>query len=389
MNKNKNIKQSRPGSELVAIEMNNYVRPDTDALYYGFSDVILNGEDNSFFKFVSERYYGSATNKSVIDSYVNYIYGDGIRNKGQVIKEVLPNDDLRSIIQDYKEQGQCAIQVIYDLDRKVNKMVWIPISQVGIARDDESYFKPKNYWFCHNWELRTMFPPVLIPAFGTSNEGTELLVIRNRSSLPFFSLPDYQPCLQACVVEEELMNYTLSHILNGFSAGHIINVVKGLDMDLEAQKLADKALRSQMTGSKNAGRFFISYNDNPETKTTIESIAVADGHKQYEAASIEARDKILMAHRVTNPILFGVDKGSGFSNNAEEMVVALKTLYRSIINPMREQLIDGLESILKINDPNVNLNFEDFEELRIVEEETTTTIGDTTVEDNTKQIITE
>lgn len=366
----KNINKTKPGqTRLHSIDMNNYVRPDLNIFNYNLGDYILNGEDNSYYKFVDDRYYGSSTNKAVIDSYVNYIYGEGLLNNGQKIKDIMSNNDLRLMIQDYKTQAQCAVQVFYDSNRKVAKMIQIPIKCIGVKRQEDMFELPDFYWYSFDWENRTRFVPVSIPRFGTSSESTELLVIRNPSNLPYFSLPDYQPGLQYCQWEEEFSNYAISHIMNGFSAGHIINIVKGLEGDEESQEIADRAIRSQLTGSRNAGKFFLSFNDNSESKTTIESIQISDAHKQYEFLTGEARDKILMAHKVVNPILFGVDKGSGFSNNADEMVVALKTLYRSQINPIREQLIDGLESVLKLNDPNVNLEFKDFDELIVKTEE--------------------
>jgi hypothetical protein len=50
------------------------------------------------------------------------------------------------------------------------------------------------------------------------------------------------------------------------------------------------------------------------------------------------------------------------------MKEALKTLYRSNINPMREVIIDSLEYLIGFSEPNISLKFKDFEELRIEEE---------------------
>jgi hypothetical protein len=75
-----------------------------------------------------------------------------------------------------------------------------------------------------------------------------------------------------------------------------------------------------------------------------------------------------MAHKVVNPILFGVKDGAGLGNNADEMTVALKTLYRSQIKPTREIFIDGLENILSYGGAEVELYFKDFEELVVKEQ---------------------
>jgi hypothetical protein len=48
----------------------------------------------------------------------------------------------------------------------------------------------------------------------------------------------------------------------------------------------------------------------------------------------EEAEKIFKAHSVVNHT-FGSNDKSGFGNNKDEMKEALKTLYRSNINPMR------------------------------------------------------
>jgi hypothetical protein len=80
--------------------------------------------------------------------------------------------------------------------------------------------------------------------------------------------------------------------------------------------------------------------------------------------SEEAERKIFKAHSVVNPILLVLMINQDF-NNKDEMKEALKTLYRSNINPMREVIID---SLIGFSEPNISLKFKDFEELRIEEE---------------------
>jgi hypothetical protein len=259
----------------------------------------------------------------------------------------------------------------------------LPIKSIGVAKpvageELDLNQDPKFYYYCYDWNYKNKFKPVLIPAFGTSSEGTEILVIRSISNLPYFSLPDYQSGLQYAQIEEELSNYFINHIQNGLSFGHIINIY-GVEDSEESQNTAEKYFKDKLTGSKNAGKFILSFQDDPNKKTTVESLEVSDAHEQYQFLATEARDKILMAHKVTNPILFGVEKATGFSNNADEMVVALKTLYRSQINPLREEIIDGLKLVFQVNDPNVQLYFEDFEELRVKEEPTQLPDNDTLI----------
>jgi hypothetical protein len=372
------MKDSNKGTRLYSIELNNYVKPNTQCEIYTSNDYILHGDNNRYFKFVEDRYYGSTTNKAAIDSLNKYIYGLGIFNNGESIKNILSNKDLREFIKDYKMHGQASLEVIYTLGRDIYKLNHIPIKTVGIETTLDYNRKPTKYFICFDWNYKTRFPVDKVSAFGTSTDGRELLVIGMKNHFPYYVLPDYQPILQYTQCEEEVSNFTRNWIDNGLSAGHIINIVRGFEDTIEAQDMASREIKKHLTGSGNAGKYFLSYNDNQESKTTIESIQDTDSHEKYLQISIECQSKILMGHNFF-PILLGADKSTGFSNNADEMNTALRILYKNVINPMREEIIDALESVLIINDPLVKLDFKNIKFIDDVE----VTIPVETPKDNT------
>ena len=328
-------------------------------------DYILNGYDNINFLKVDNAYWNSATNKSVIDRVSGYIYGEGILSNSQPIKDIISNKTLRCFIEEYKRYGMASLEVIYNAAKKVAKLEFISITEIGIQRQDDFNAAPQVFWHSKDWMQQNKFRPQAIPAFGTVgfSAGKELLVIGLKHGYPYFVEPDYKPALFYAEWEQKFAEYILSHIENGFSAGHIINVF-GVENSPENQAIAAKKIREQLTGSRNAGKFFLSFNEDPTNATTIDAIEVSEAHKQYEFLTVEAEKKILMSHGYF-PILLGVQGATGFSNNADELNTALKVFYRNVVRPMREEIIDALESVLKINDPNINLEFKDFDELLV------------------------
>jgi hypothetical protein len=70
-------------------------------------------------------------------------------------------------------------------------------------------------------------------------------------------------------------------------------------------------------------------------------------------------ERKLIAHSAP-PVLFaGSNNGSGFSSNADE-IAATKGLYRRHINPMREIILNGLQSVFDL----INNEIVDFRTLR-------------------------
>ena len=359
--------------KLNVVNLNNYVKPNPHKLVTQSNQYVTNGPDNDFFYYVEDRYMGSPTNQSVIDNIANYIMGKGLKvEEGTVdIKTIISEEDLRSFVSDFKIHGAGVLQVIYSYarEKKIAKLIYLPTRTIAIKKQADLSDDIEGYWYCYDWKNKTRFKPVFVPAFGygVDNE-TEILYIKRPTPQPLFPLPDYLSGLQYAKTEEELSNYYVNHIQNNFAAGKIVNIYQGKDWTDEAMDEAEASILNKVKGTSNAGNIIVAFNDSTEGKTTVDSIEVTDAYQQFQTISKEAKENILLAHKIIDPALVGMPQPSGFSSQAEQMVMSLKMLYRSQINPMRAIITKGLETALKLNDQNVQLMFEDFEELDVKEE---------------------
>ncbi len=350
------------------IEMNKYVKVDVQSLLISSNKWITNGADNDYFYVVEEAYLGSPTNQSIIDNFTNYILGEGLEDtSGSVdISTILGEEDLRNAVTDFKMQGACAFQVIYNYGGGVNKLYYIPTKSLAVNKEADITDDVTSYWYSFDWRFRTRYKPQQFPAFGYGDGlESEILYIKRQSAQPVYALPDWQSGIQYCQTEEELSNYYNKHIKNNFSAGKIININQGTTDSEEAMEEAENAILKKVTGSNAAGNTVVSFNDNYENRTTVESIEITDAYSQFQFLSTECLEKIMLSHKVNDKALFGLPMPSGFSSVAEQMVQSLKILYRSQINPMRKILTSNLDKVFKKTNPNVKLAFVDYEELRI------------------------
>jgi len=350
------------------VDMNRYVKVDIQSLINTSQKWITNGADNSYFIEVENAYLGSPTNQSIIDNFTNYILGDGLIDENNTIdvEAILPEEDLRNAVMDFKLQGACAFQVIYNFGGSVSKLYYVPTKSLAVNREEDITDEPTSYWYSFDWRFRTKYKPEQIPAFGYGNGlQTEILYIKRQSAQPVYALPDWQSGIQYCQTEEELSNYYNKHIKNNFSAGKIVNINQGSTDSEEAMDEAERSIVNKVTGSNNAGNLIVSFNDNYENRTTVDSIEITDAYSQFQFLSTECLEKIMLSHKVNDRGLFGLPMPSGFSSVAEQMIQSLKILYRSQINPSRKILVKGLEKAFKKNSPNVKLKFEDYEELRV------------------------
>jgi hypothetical protein len=129
------------------------------------------------------------------------------------------------------------------------------------------------------------------------------------------------------------------------SFGHVINVNGGKPESEEDLNKFSRQIRNQLTGSTNAGKFLLSFNDNKESETTISALEVSDAHKQYDFLTQEAQNKICISHKVVSGAILGITKSTGFSSNAEEIETAFNETYLNVIQPVQENIIDAIEFV--------------------------------------------
>jgi hypothetical protein len=318
---------------------------------YQWVPVGIIGPDD-FFQNITDAYNNSTTNAACVEGIADLIFGKGLYSKNEEFQKVLdrliPQEELKRVSFDLKLYGNGAFQVYWNADHtKVVKFYHVPAQNL---RAEKLYDSPKiaNYYYCTDWnDQKAQRNKKKIPAFGTSTEKMEILWIKNYSpGKYYYSLPDWIPALQFSFIEAELSNLHLNNIENGFLPLVMVNMNNGIPAPEERDTIED-LIEAKFTGTRNAGRFMISFNDDPERKPTIETIQTDNLHEKYQYVADYAQDRILVAHRITSPLLFGIrTANNGFSSQSEEMKTAYSILQTMIINPFQNLLINFLSTAL-------------------------------------------
>jgi hypothetical protein len=360
------------------VNLSTYTSPEVKEVKN--KDWVEYGADNNYFQFLIDRYNGSATNNAAINGISQAIYGKGLNatdaNKkpdqyAQMIS-MFGKDCVRKLSYDLKLMGQCAAQIIYSKDRKkIVKVEHFPIETLRAEKANEEGDVPAYYYFKDWTNIKPSDTPLRIPAFGMSKEDIEILYIKPyKAGFYYYSPVDYQGGLQYCELEEEISNYHINNIMNGLAPSMLINFNNGTPNQEERQLLENK-IASKFSGTSNAGKFILAFNDNAESKADITPVQLSDAHNQYQFLSTEATQKIMVAHRVVSPMLLGIKDNSGLGNNAEEIKTASLLMDNTVIRPFQELLIDSFDQILAYNDIALNLYFVTLQPLEFTEVDTT------------------
>ena len=326
------------------------------------------GDDNDFFRYLIDLYNGSPTNNAVITGIVDMIYGKGIdasnasdNPAGYIeLKRLIQPEQLKRVVNDYYMLGNAAFQVIYTADKsKIAEVYHMPVETLRAEKCNEEG-EIEAYYYAYDWsKVRNKTQAERIPAFGYGAAGdkVEILYMRPyRSGSYYYSPVDYQGSLPYSELEEEIANYHINNIKNGLAPSMIINFNNGIPPQ-EEQDNIDFAIKQKWSGSNNAGKYILAFNDDSQKAASIEPVTLSEAHLQYEFLSRESTQKILVGHRITSPMLFGIKDNTGLGSNADEIKNAYNLLDNVVIRPKQEQIADGIDQLLAYNKVNLDLYF--------------------------------
>ena len=370
------------------LNLSSYTKPEVnESTRY---DWVEYGDDNDYFSYLIGRYNGSPTNNAAINGIAEMIYGKGLEATDSTenskdyeeMKSLFKKDVIKKISYDYKMMGQAALQIIYSKDR--NKIVQVEHMPVETIRAEKanSEGEIEGYYYSSDWsEINSKSKPKRISAFGKSKDGIEILYIRPyRAGFYYYSPVDYQGGLQYAELEEEIANYHINNIQNGLQPSMLINFNNGVP-DKEQRDEIERAIYSKFSGSSNAGKFILAFNDSKELAASIEPVVLNDAHQQYQFLSDESMKKVMVSHRIVSPMLVGIKDNTGLGNNAEELQTASLLMDNTVIRPMQVTILDELEKILEYNDINLDIYFKTLQPLEFTD--LTNAITDSEIEKET------
>jgi len=329
------------------------------------------GFDNQYGDYLRDLYLGSSIQAAVVNGVSEMIYGDGLDAtdreekpeqwlKTQKLLENSDDDIMRQLCFDLKLYGQCYVQVIWNRVRtEVAELRFLPAHTVrtGIA---DSQGRVDCYYVSPDWSRmrEPRFAPVKYPALDLEDRSEAAVVYQIKAYQPgifYYGLPDYVGATNYVELDREISSFHLNNIRNGLFPSMLLSFNNGVPTD-EERRTIERHVNDKFSGSGNAGRLLISFNDGSDSAPQLTPVNPNDNDGMYEFLAKECTTKILAGHRVTSPLLFGIrGDGSGFGNNAEELRDAFSLFQNTVIKPYQRTLLDGLQVIFNVN--GINLDF--------------------------------
>ena len=341
-------------------------------------DWVAYGEDNDYFQYLIDRFNGSAVSNAIISSVSDQIYGEGLSATNSdkqplnyaKMRTIFRPNDLKRVAGDLKLLGQGAFNIVWNKGKtEILKAKHIPMQNLRPEKATEGEIKA--WYYSDNWSeyRKERYTPKRIESFdGARGEETQILVIKPYAAGFFYFSPvDYAGSLKWAEIDEEIADYHLSNIQNGFAPTMMINFNNGLPTEDE-QNVIERKVGQKLQGATGK-KWLLSFNDDSANATTIESLPISEASEQYKFLSEEATRKILVGHKVTSPMLFGIKDATGFGNNADEIKTASQLWDNTVIKPKQNYILEAIDDVLAVNGIVLDTYFKTLQPIEFIETE--------------------
>ena len=308
------------------------------------------GDDNLFPQYLIDLYKSSATHNALCTSIAYMIFGDGVQadtlEARLKIEEWGLQDEIRKACLDLKIQGGFALEVVYSIDRTtISKVRHCPFENVRTAEVDEDE-KIDFLYYSKDWSDKRE-EPQLVKTFDPEQSvehPVQILYVKPFSpGSYYYPKPDYIGSIDYIELDKEIGKYHINNIKNGLAPSFTIHFKNGVPAQEERRRIRNDIER-QLAGATNAGKFIVTYSDSPDRKPDFEPFPLSDADKQYTFLSEEVVAKIMVGHRVTSPMMFGV-MVPGKLGGGMELKTAEEIFSNEVIEPYQMIVTGALNSI--------------------------------------------
>jgi hypothetical protein len=321
------------------------------------------GEANMYPQYLIELQSESPVHGSIVNSISQMIAGQGIVGGNDIANAYLSGLKIDSIVphisRDLKLFGGYYLEVIWSMDRTTIAQVnHLPFENCRLACSDEND-DLIGVWYSRDWSdmRKKKNIPHFIPMFDQETKDAlpkqVIFVHTLKMGSEYYPKPDYIGSVNYIELTRQIGEYHVNNILNGFFPSLIASFNNGIP-SLEEQHLIKNQLQMSIQGAENAGKVLTFFNEERDRGVEFTAFPISDADKQYQFLSEECTKQIMIAHRVTSPLLFGVRDGGGLGSNTDEMRTALFIFQRQVIEPFQRLIEDGIFIICKASNVVAN-----------------------------------
>jgi hypothetical protein len=309
------------------------------------------GQNNLFPQHLINLYHNSPIHNALTNSIAFMIEGQGT---GTIL-----DNALQGIAFDLKLQGAFCAEIIWSMDfTRVVQINHLPFENCRLAydRDEDDItgiFYSKDWANTRSKKGKPEFIPAFNPSIAQEQPRQVIYAHGMSAGSVYYPKPDYFGALNYIELSYQMGLYHVNNILNGLFPSFIINFLNGIPQKEEREAIR-REWETRLSGANNAGKFLMTFNEDPTRAPQIEAFPLSDADKQYQFLSEETAKQIMVGHRVVSPLIHGIRDTTGFGSNKDEMLVGLEIFNNQVIKPYQRIIERVFTPIL--GEVNIEMN---------------------------------
>jgi hypothetical protein len=327
-------------------------------------DWIYYGERNDYPNYLLRLYNNSAKHNAIVTGKVDYICGNGWSVKAEdemqkakaygMINQVNSSEEslnelTKKLTTDMTIFGGYYLQVIWTkATGEIAELYHVDYYKVRTNADNSEFYVSDNWIKNDNVNPRPDYEA--FPAFDPNNRtGSQILYFKEyRAGANTYSLPDYRGAISYIELDISIGEYHLNTINNGMFSSKLINL-NGGKVSQEEEDRIERQFKDKFSGSKNAGKFMLAFNDSKENEPSIVDLSGTELDKHFDLLNKTVQTEIFSGHKVTSPMLFGV-KTEGQLGGRAELREASELFQNTYVNAKQRSLEETINYLYKFND---------------------------------------
>lgn len=292
------------------------------------------GENNGYPNFLFDCYSECSILQSIINGMVDYTCGSGFADVIQQDKAINKtgetyNELVKKCVADYMIFGAFAVQIIRNKLGDVLELYWIDARKVRLD-EGEKYVYFRKEWTRYSRDMKKYDRWQRDVKFDNC-----IYYYKRPMSRGLYGLPMWSSVVKDVQTSIEISSFHLNGICNNFAASAFVNFNNGVPTK-EVQKEIERKINEKFSGSRNAARMMLSFNNNKDQAITLARVPEDNFDKKYDALSKSVKENIFVAFRA-QPQLFGTDPDRTAFNSVE-YIESFKLFKKTVVAPIQKEI---------------------------------------------------
>lgn len=296
------------------------------------------GERNLYPTFIHDVYEESPTLKTIINSVVDYVIGDGVESEEFILTSEKLEDIVSTIAYSYSIYGGFALNVLRNRVGGIADVVVLDMRNLRSNKDKTVFYYSEDFGVKSYGRGKY----IELPKFDPSANDASSIYFYSNQKWNTYPLPVWSACVKAAQIESKIGEYHLNNLSNGFSSNVMVCMNNGIPSD-DVKEEIERGFTEKFCGVESAGNVVISYAVDKDHAATIEKIETENFADKYNSLYKWSREQLFLAFR-TNPNLCGIaTESNGF--NSEEYNSSFKLFNRTVVRPIQKRICNAFDII--------------------------------------------